>query len=264
MCRGDRTKELSLKQYIDKVIPYLSELIEKKTTNQKIQLVVGINFKHTVDREKKYTFHIKSKNMEILPGDKVNDIIKELTASLFENYEEEILILRNGSCYVYDNIEVLGINFHKIEVKRGSSYRESPEWLKNKGATINPQNTKDNRCFLYKITIAINHQNIKHHPQRISKLIPFIPKYNWDGIDFPPGKKEWKIFEKNNEDIALNVLSVPYNKEKIEIQYRSKYNRKRKNQVAILMITDNKNTYHYLALKSISTDNDYMKPTKSI
>ena len=117
---------------------------------------------------------------------------------------------------------------------------------------------------MYKITIAINHQNIKHHPQRISKLIPFIPKYNWDGIDFPPGKKEWKIFEKNNEDIALNVLSVPYNKEKIEIQYRSKYNRKRKNQVAILMITDNKNTYHYLALKSISTDNDYMKPTKSI
>ena len=93
MCRGDRTKELSLKQYIDKVIPYLSELIEKKTTNQKIQLVVGINFKRTVDREKKYTFHIKSKNMEILPGDNVNDIIKELTASLFENYEEEILIL---------------------------------------------------------------------------------------------------------------------------------------------------------------------------
>ena len=110
MC--DRTKELSLKQYIDKVIPYLSELIEKKNTNQKIQLDVGINFKHTVDREIKYTFHIKSKNMEILPGDNVNDIIKELTASLFENYEEEILILRNGSGYVYDNVEVLGILFH--------------------------------------------------------------------------------------------------------------------------------------------------------
>ena len=30
------------------------------------------------------------------------------------------------------------------------------------------------------------------------------------------------------------------------------------------MITDNKNTYHYLALKSIPADNDHMKPTKSI
>ena len=30
------------------------------------------------------------------------------------------------------------------------------------------------------------------------------------------------------------------------------------------MITDNKNTYHYLALNSISTYKDYMKPTKSI
>ena len=30
------------------------------------------------------------------------------------------------------------------------------------------------------------------------------------------------------------------------------------------MITDHKNNYHYLALKSIPTGNGYMKPTKSI
>ena len=38
MCRGDKTKELSLKKYIDKVISYLSELVdEKKNDNQKIR-----------------------------------------------------------------------------------------------------------------------------------------------------------------------------------------------------------------------------------
>ena len=168
MCRGDKTKELSLKQYIDKVVPYLSEFIdEKKNDNQKIQLHISINFKHTVDIEKKYTFHVKSKNIEILPGDDVNNIIKELTDLFYKNYEEQLLILVNGSGYVYDNVEVLGRHFHKIEVKRGSSYIESPEWIKNKKATINPRNTKDNRCFLYAITIALNHQEISNHPERI-------------------------------------------------------------------------------------------------
>ena len=118
---------------------------------------------------------------------------------------------RNGSGYSFDSVEMLGIHFHKIEVKRGSSYIESPEWLKNKVATINPKNTKDNRCFLYAITIALNHEEIGKDPQRISKLIPHIHKYNWDGIDFPAGKNEWKTFERNNKDIALNILSVLYN-----------------------------------------------------
>ena len=139
MCRGDETKELSLKQYIDKVISYFSELInEKKNDNQKIQLEIGINFKHIVDIEKKYTFHVNSKNIEILPGDDVNDIIKELTDSFYKNYEERLLILKNGSGYVYDNVEVLAIRFHKMEIKRGSSYIESPEWRKNKKAAIKP------------------------------------------------------------------------------------------------------------------------------
>ena len=59
ICRAYKTKELSLKQYIDKVVPFLSELIdEKKNDNQKIQLDISITFKHTVDIEKKYTFHV--------------------------------------------------------------------------------------------------------------------------------------------------------------------------------------------------------------
>ena len=33
-------------------------------------------------------------------------------------------------------------------------------------------------CFQYAITAALNHHNIDHHPERISKLEPFINKYN--------------------------------------------------------------------------------------
>ena len=51
---------------------------------------------------------------------------------------------------------------------------------------------------------------------------------------------------------SLNILSVRHNKEKINIQYKSNHNRKRKNQVVLLMITDNNENWHYLAVKSIS------------
>ena len=263
--RGDQNKELSLKEYINMITPYLYEIInKKKSTNQKTQLDVGINFSHLTDKKKNHTLYIKSENIEIFPGDDTNEIIKELTDSLFHNYQEQLLIPRNGSNCIFDSAEVLGVHFQQIDLKRGGSYIKSPEWLKNKGATINPQNTKDNYCFMYAITIALNYHEINHHPERISKVIPFTSKYNWDGINFPAERKEWKTFERNNPSIALNILSVPYDKKDIVTQYKSKYNYKLKNQVTLVMITDNKEKWHYLALKSIPTDNGYMRPTKSI
>ena len=133
----------------------------------------------------------------------------------------------------------------------------------NKIATINPKN-KDNKCFQYSITVALNHQEIENHPN----IKPFIDKYNWKGIDFPAEIKDWEKFERNNKDIALNILSAP-SKEKIDIIYKSKYHCKRKNQEVLLMITNNeqKDTeekWHYIALKSELTDDGYKKPASSI
>ena len=105
----------------------------------------------------------------------------------------------------------------------------------------------------------MNHQKIENHPERISNIKPFIDHYNWKGIDFPAGIKEWKKFEQNNKEIALNILSVPPNTKTINLAYKSKYNRKRKNQVVLLMITDDKQSdridkWHYIALKSVPID----------
>ena len=75
-----------------------------------------------------------------------------------------------GSSFTFERIDLLEYHLHKISLNRGSSYVKSPEWLHNKGVTINPQNTKDNNCFQYAITAALNYWNITNNPQRISKL----------------------------------------------------------------------------------------------
>ena len=63
----------------------------------------------------------------------------------------------------------------------------------------------------------MNHQKIENHPERISNIKPFIDHYNWKGIDFPAGIKEWKKFEQNNKEIALNVFYVPLNTKTINL-----------------------------------------------
>ena len=52
----------------------------------------------------------------------------------------------------------------------------------------------------------LNHEEIKKDWQRITKIKPFINKYNWKGINFPSEKDDWKKIKKNNVTIALNVL----------------------------------------------------------
>ena len=41
----------------------------------------------------------------------------------------------------------------------------------------------------------------------------FINIYNWEGINYPSEKDDWKEFEKNNVNFVLNVLYTK--KEKI-------------------------------------------------
>ena len=123
--------------------------------------------------------------------------------------------------------------------------------IKNKGVTINPKN-KDNKCFQHAITAGLNYQNIDCHPERISKIKPFINNYNWKDIEFPSHFKDWRKFECNNKTIALNILYVPYNTTEIRQAYISKHNDERDNQVNLLMITNGTSNWHYLAIKNIS------------
>ena len=146
-----------------------------------------------------------------------------------------------GSEFAYDSVDALHYSLNKVSLSRGGSYIDFPKWLKNKKATINPKN-KDEKCFQYALTVALNYEQIKDHAERISKIKPFIDQYNWKNIDFPSHShsKDWKKFESNNKSIAVNILCVPHNTEKIrhKSRYKLKYNLTRENQVIYLMITD--------------------------
>ena len=106
------------------------------------------------------------------------------------------IILRNGSSFVFENVGWLSYHIHKTSLRRGNSYIKSPEWIANKKATTNPK-IEDNRCFEYSISVPLHHKEIKNHPEIISRIHHYFSwDYNWEGIEFPAGIKDWKRFEK--------------------------------------------------------------------
>ena len=175
-------------------MPYLSDLIYNHKTNENssnewsIQINMHVNFVSSNDTGETSTIFVWNDNEEIRLGNET-DIVKGLLNSFLNNYQKEKIVLRNGSDFVFESVDLLSYHIHNTSLKRGKSYIKSPEWLINKRATINPKN-KDNKCFQYSITVALNHQNIENHPERISNIGIFTDLYHWEGIEFPAGIKD--------------------------------------------------------------------------
>ena len=252
--RGDKDNKLAICEYFDKIKPYLKDIIDDYMSKGewKIQITMRIIFISFIDKNETQVMHTKSDHVEIMNGTDTSDAINKLINSFIKRYQEGLETKMKGSSYIFERIDLLEYHLHKISLNRESSYIDSPIWIKNKGVTINPKNTKNNNCFQYPITAALNYRNIGHHLERISKLEPFINNYNWKDIEFPSHSKYWRKFECNNKVIALNILYVPYNTKEIRKAYISEHNDERNNQVNLLMITDGTSNWHYFAIKNIS------------
>ena len=85
--------------------------------------------------------------------------------------------------FVFDYGHLLYYKHHKINPNHGS-YIDSPDWIKSKKATINLINKKGAEYFQYDVTAALNHEESKKDPQRITKIKLFINKNNWEKINF--------------------------------------------------------------------------------
>ena len=110
------------------------------------------------------------------------------------------------SKFVFDYVNLLHYKCRKINLDCGGSYRDSPDWIENKKATINPIDKKVNKCFQYVIAVGLNYEEKGKHVERITKIKPFIIKYDCDGINYPSKKNNWKKFDKNNVKIALSAF----------------------------------------------------------
>ena len=86
-----------------------------------------INFMSSKDFDEIRTMHTKSNNLEIIMGNETDEIIKELFESLLQRYQEGLEEKIKGSKFVFDSVDLLHYNLHKISLNRGGSYIDSPK-----------------------------------------------------------------------------------------------------------------------------------------
>ena len=196
--KGDRI--ITIQEYHVLIEKYLRELINhyKNKGEWKIQLTAEITFISLKPGSDEIgVMYTRSYNEEIMNGSDTDEVIKLLFESFLQKYEENLQEKMKGSDFEFDGVNFLYYDFNKTSINRGGSYIDSPQWLENKKPTINPKNN-DDKCFQYAVTLALNLNSIDNHPERISKIKPFINKYNWKDIDLPAMSKDWKKFEFKN------------------------------------------------------------------
>ena len=158
--RGDKNCDMTIDQYYNTISTHLKMLIDiNKVYETKIQIDMGFNMVH-LDNNRRITHFSRSDNVICTPSSNTNDILNLLLTSFHVKMINDIELSREGSNFVFESIEECNIHFHKIDLRRGSSFIEQQAWIKNKKATINPQNN-DTYCFMYPVTIALYHKEFK-------------------------------------------------------------------------------------------------------
>ena len=85
---GDRNKNLSIKEYLDKMKPCLRDIIInlQKFDTWKIQLTIAINFNSSQDVDEELVLHSKSDNIEFIRYHDANEIVIEIFESLLSRH----------------------------------------------------------------------------------------------------------------------------------------------------------------------------------
>ena len=113
---------------------------------------------------------------------------------LYVSHSPEEIKLEHKSSYNKRKNQVILLmindeaNNHYYFAIKNLSELNSLRWLRGKKQTI----INNNNNFQNALDDALNYQTIEKDPKRISKLKPYINKYNWEGINFPAGSKEWE------------------------------------------------------------------------
>ena len=180
---------------------------------------------HVSDDERRITHFSRSDNVICRSSSDTNETLEQLTLSLYKKYQNDLYLTHESSNFVYESVEECHIHFHKVDLRRGASYIESPPWLQHKKATINPQNSKNTYCFMYAIAISLFHKVLGKNSERISKrLIDIVNVSNWHEIDFPATYDNYITFEGLSRGVMLNILYVLLNEVNICPEYISKRN----------------------------------------
>ena len=235
---------LDVDTYFARTRKFLIDLLNKETTNRAVRSQATIWIRFVRDEVEQVSLAFNSRMMTVYNLNDKNEIVTAMTEHMAQQIENPAL---RNSKFVFDRVLHMDIDFHRLNLTRGSSYVPLPDWLTKKKSIINPKNS-DMERFKWAVIAAMKWEEIGNNPERVSKLRRYEGDFDWSDIEFPVSFRDINKFERNNE-IGVNILAVENKKVYICRKGRD-YNR----IVNLMLIADveNPNKKHYVAVKSLS------------
>ena len=79
-----------------------------------------VNFISSKYTRETRTIYLRSNNEEVRLDNETDDIIKELFNSFLNNYQEEEIILRKGSDFIFESVDFLSYSVHTKIIHKSS------------------------------------------------------------------------------------------------------------------------------------------------
>ena len=177
--RIDGNPSMDPDTFLNRIRRFLIDLPKKelRTGAVRSQTTTWIRFRK--DRELvELAFNSRMANVYNLSD--LDEIVNEMIAHMKEQIENPALL---NSRFVFDEVLFTNVDFHQLNLTRGSSYLPLSNWLACKKAIINPK-YEDQECFKWAVITASRWEEINNNPERISKLKRFEKDFDWSGIEF--------------------------------------------------------------------------------
>ena len=201
--------------YFARTKKFLIDLLNKETRNGAVRSQATAWIRFVRDEVEQVSLAFNSRMMTVYSLNDKNEIVTVMIEHMAQQIENPSL---RNSKFVFDRVLHMDIDFHRLNLMRGSSYVLLPDWLMKKKAIINPKNS-DMECFKWAVIAAMNWKEIGNNPERVSKLRRY-EEFDWSGLEFPVSFRDINKFERHNE-IGVNILAVENKKyisvEKVEI-----------------------------------------------
>ena len=241
----DNIKESNISVYFQLIKNAVYETIKdfKQKGNAKLNFVIDCEFFNQTSEE--YVKGYFNREAEEIMTMNNFDI-------LYENIEHEFnewldSFQERGSGFTFSHIERATINLTKTIHLRASSY--FPHDLGLIRSVLNIQNN-DMKCFTWSILASL--YPAKNHISRVSNYTKYENMINMEGIDYPVKIKDIPKFEKQNEQLSINVFALENSKDVNSLYPLYISNYKDRKIIDLLYLEKDGNT-HYCLIKDIGT-----------
>ena len=238
--RIDGIEGMDFDTYFIRSRKFLMDLLSRETINRAVRSQATTWIRFIKDEVEQVELAFNSRMLAVYNLSDMDEVVSAMIEHMKQQIENPAL---RDSKFVFDRIIHMDIDFHRLNLTRGSSYIPLPDWLAKKKAIINPKNL-DLECFKWAVIAAMRWEEIDRDLQRMSKLRRYEDDFDWDGIKFPASFRDIKRFESRNE-ITINILALEDKKVCI-CREGKEYDR-----VANLMLITDHNKKHYVVIKSL-------------